>query len=199
MESVNALNSSAKAFKDCLLRGHVGGCLQPEMHKAATFFAALAWSTVSVSNAVVNSALLASMTLPCCDRFRSGMASVVAMTSVNSLPISQTALSELFWTSRLLHLSTTCSLVLVSDVFGYCLLVHRVTMVVEVSVSVDQEFALVCLWLHTRMRKLVAILWESPPGADVWCCGNLTESRQRSRLFICWSLQTRAAWKIQMW
>ena len=38
---------------------------------------------------------------------------------------------------------------------------------VLVSVSVDQEFALMCLRLHKRMKKLAEIHWESPPGADV--------------------------------
>ena len=38
---------------------------------------------------------------------------------------------------------------------------------VQGSVSVDQEFTLMCLWLHMRMRKLAEILWESPPDSDV--------------------------------
>ena len=42
---------------------------------------------------------------------------------------------------------------------------------VQVSVSVDQEFALMCLWLHKRMRKLTEIPQESPPGADVLLTG----------------------------
>ena len=68
---------------------------------------------------------------------------------------------------RILQLLTLCSPLVVSDVLGYCLLVQWVTMDVQVSVSVEQEFALMCLWLHKRMRKLAEILWDSHPGADV--------------------------------
>ena len=68
---------------------------------------------------------------------------------------------------KLLQLLTLCSPLLASDAFGYCLLAQRVTMDVQVSVSVDQEFTLMCLWLHMRMKKLAVNLRESPPGADV--------------------------------
>ena len=67
----------------------------------------------------------------------------------------------------LLQLLSLCPPLLACDASGYCLLAQRVTMDVQVSVSADQEFALMCLWLHRRMRKLAEILWESPRGADV--------------------------------
>ena len=94
---------------------------------------------------------------------------------------------------------------------------------VQVSVSVDHGCALVCLRLHKKTKKLPEILWESTPGADVlltarhhpalsrtspnsgyvrlWLL-SLDDSWQSSslnRLFVCWSLQTTAARKIQMW
>ena len=66
---------------------------------------------------------------------------------------------------RLLRSSTLCSSPLASDVFGYCLLAGQMKIDVQVSVSVEQECALMCLRLHKK--KLAEILWESPPGAEV--------------------------------
>ena len=55
-----------------------------------------------------------------------------------------------------------------SDVIECCLLARPATIDVKISVSVDQEFASMCLRLHKRKKRTAEIvLWESPPGADV--------------------------------
>ena len=68
---------------------------------------------------------------------------------------------------RHLRLPTLCSPLLVSDVFGYSLLSQRETTDVQVSVSADQEFALMCLRLYRRMRTLAVLLEKLPPDAFV--------------------------------
>ena len=50
-----------------------------------------------------------------------------------------------------------------AGVLGYCLVARQVTFDVQVSVSVDQEFAVMSLRLHKK-KRLAEILWE---GADV--------------------------------
>ena len=66
-----------------------------------------------------------------------------------------------------MRLSTLSSPQLASYVSEGFLLAQRVTSDVQVSVSVDQEFSLMCLRLHRRMRKFAVVLEKLPPGADV--------------------------------
>ena len=82
----------------------------------------------------------------------------------------------------LLQLLMLCSPLLVSDVFGYCLLAQRLTTDVQVSVSVDQEFALLCLQLHRRMRNFAVNLRELPPGADVLLTARYQQASSRTFL-----------------
>ena len=62
---------------------------------------------------------------------------------------------------------TPCLHPLASVVSECCLLARRVTIDVQVSVSVDQEFASMCLRRHKKRKLAEIVLWESPPGADV--------------------------------
>ena len=65
-----------------------------------------------------------------------------------------------------LRLPTLCSPLLVSDFFDTVFSLSG-RQRAQVSVFVDQEFALMCLRLHQRLRKFVVVLEKLLLGADV--------------------------------